>query len=279
MAPRRRPAGHGARPASNVKSGEGGQRRVDAPRPARAAARPAAADAGGQGPRGAVGVAAHGAPLAGTTSSAPTSTGSRSGTTWGGGRRAGLLRSTGPHALGGAGRAPRRHRPLPGPGGPVADPGGGAAAMRSVLERMLRAGRADREQARSRRRRTLDLVPPSSRAFEAPHLVSDLAGWLRRSGSATRWRSGPRSTRRSSATSSGRCARSSPPPAPRSRRRCSSSTTPRATFWPMSAPRTSETTPTRARTTGSALAASRAARSSPSPTASRSRAAGPRPRC
>ncbi len=226
-------------------SGADGQRRLDAHPAARAAARAPAADARREGPRGAVGAAAHGAPLAGGhPPRLPRPGRARARPGRGRGRRAGLLRSTG-RARSRWGR-PRSSPPSPArrrgwtPGG---IPRGRRGRCREVLGRMRRAGRLDAERARIAAAADLDLVParpPVRRATSGGR--TSPASWSR-SGSAARWRSGPRSTRRSSATWSSRCARSSPPTRASARRRCSSSTTPRARSWPTSARRTSSTTP------------------------------------
>jgi len=60
---------------------------------------------------------------------------------------------------------------------PWRDPEGATGAMREVLGRMRRAGRLDAELERVVAGADLDLVVPS-RAFDAPHLVVDLAGKL-----------------------------------------------------------------------------------------------------
>jgi penicillin-binding protein 1C len=60
---------------------------------------------------------------------------------------------------------------------PWGDPDAAIPAMREVLGRMRRAGRLDAELERLVASTDLDVVPPS-RAFGAPHLVTDLSGKL-----------------------------------------------------------------------------------------------------
>ena len=83
------------------------------------------------------------------------------------------------HAVGRAGRAPRRHRPLAGAGRPLAGPGAAAGAGDAGGARPDAPGRTARRRSwrGSRSAADLDLVAPA-RAFGAPHLVVDLAGRL-----------------------------------------------------------------------------------------------------
>ena len=236
----------------------------------------------GKAARGAVGVAAHGAPLAGRRSSATTWTGSRSGTTWSGSRPPRRPTSVDRPARSRWGR-PRCSPPSPAPrpgwtrGG---IPRGLARAMREVLGRMLRAGRLRRGAGADRARpRTWTSSRPRARSARPIWWWTSPESWTTVGlGRAVEVRTTldpalQRDVERSVALGARR--RPAPRPGGGARRRQRLGRG--AGLCRLGGLRRRRAA--RARTTGSALAASRAARSSPSPTAWRSRAAGRRPRC